>query len=257
MSLHSDVLAKSSELDSSELPQPDHQGRVPYDIPSIEKECFTFYKVFGDLKCGTPPLIMLHGGPGGGHEGGLILSQLWPLYGIPVIFYDQIGCASSTHLPETRGDHSFWTLDLFMNELNNLIDFLHLRDGVGFNVMGHSWGGMLGAAWAGTQPRGLQRLVLSSANASKVLSASSCLTLRLLLPPDVQKVLTEKEAARQFDDPEYKAAMLEFYKLCLFNGDAPSPESSMGIKHLRDDPTVYSTWYVRQSAIRNRAESFR
>jgi hypothetical protein len=44
-------------------------------------------------------------------------------YGIPVILYDQVGCGQSMLLPEMMGDTSFWTVDLFMEELENLLKF--------------------------------------------------------------------------------------------------------------------------------------
>ena len=40
---------------------------------------------------------------------------------IPVIMYDQLGCGNSTHLPEKMGDGDFWTPDLFLAELDNLL----------------------------------------------------------------------------------------------------------------------------------------
>lgn len=188
MALHEIATDTATNDSAIESPTPTKEGKIPYDIASIDHPCFTYYKVFGDLNSEATPLLAVHGGPGAGH-GSLCetYSQLWPLYRIPVIFYDQIGCGGSTHLPQTNGDHSFWTLELFLNELNNVVDFFKLR-GTGFHLLGHSWGGMLAASFAGTQPRGLQRLVLASANASKILSASGVLTSRLDLPPDVQRV---------------------------------------------------------------------
>lgn len=117
-------------------------GSIPFDIPGrSDITCFTYYKIFGDLSSGAPPVVVLHGGPGAGHEYLLPFAELWPQYGLPVIFYDQIGCASSTHLPQTAGDKEFWQEALFIAELNNLLDCLHLRVGPGFHLLGQSWGG--------------------------------------------------------------------------------------------------------------------
>lgn len=118
------------------------EGTAPFKIPGNEGiECFTYYKIFGDISSGTPPVVVLHGGPGCGHEYLLTFATLWSKYGLPVVFYDQIGCASSTHLPQTAGDKEFWKESLFIAELNNLLDSLNLRDGPGFHLLGHSWGG--------------------------------------------------------------------------------------------------------------------
>lgn len=42
-------------------------GTILFNVPGVDKECYTWYKVFGDLKTGTRPLIALHGGPGVGY----------------------------------------------------------------------------------------------------------------------------------------------------------------------------------------------
>lgn len=121
---------------------PTKEGTVPFEIPGkSDVPCFTYYKVIGDISCGAPPVVVLHGGPGAGHEYLLSFAELWPKYGLPVIFYDQIGCASSTHLRDTAGDKEFWQESLFITELNNLIDALKLRNGPGFHLLGQSWGG--------------------------------------------------------------------------------------------------------------------
>src|SRR6266480_2037383 len=42
--------------------------------------------------------------------------------GRAVVFYDQIGNGRSSHYPERGAD--FWTVDLFVRELHNLVDAL-------------------------------------------------------------------------------------------------------------------------------------
>ncbi|CAJ2509846.1 Uu.00g057460.m01.CDS01 [Anthostomella pinea] len=83
------------------------EGKAPFEIPSIAEPCFTYYKIIGDLASGAPPVVVVHGGPGAGHEYLLTFADLWWDDGLPVVFYDQIGCASSTHLPQKAGDQSF------------------------------------------------------------------------------------------------------------------------------------------------------
>jgi L-proline amide hydrolase len=55
--------------------------------------------------------------------------------------YDQLGCGKSTHLPEKAGDGEFWTTQLFLDELDNLVGNL-LGDGK-YDLLGQSWGGMV------------------------------------------------------------------------------------------------------------------
>ena len=85
----------------------DPRGTDPFPSSLCRDACFTFYKVFGDLACGKPPVVVLHGGPGSGHDYCLPFANHWPQYSLPVILYDQIGCGASTHLQSKNGDASF------------------------------------------------------------------------------------------------------------------------------------------------------
>ncbi|KAJ7608498.1 proline-specific peptidase [Mycena polygramma] len=121
----------------------DHSRRSTYDA---------WYKVVGDLHGATSrrPLVALHGGPGA--------------HSIPLVVYDQIGTGNSTHLPEKKGDTSFWTEQLFLDELDNLLTHLGTQDD--YDLLGHSWGGMFGSRHAAGGPAGLKHLVLASTPAS-------------------------------------------------------------------------------------------
>jgi L-proline amide hydrolase len=151
---------------------PVREGEVAWEVPNAGKPCKTWYKVMGDLdgpKQG-PVLIALHGGPGAGHEYLLPLADLYKPYGIPVIFYDQIGCGRSTHLRDKMGDAEFWSFELFIKEIDTLVDHLQLRDR-GFYLLGQSWGGVLAASYAmsrpqGKSPAGLRKLVIASGPSS-------------------------------------------------------------------------------------------
>ena len=73
------------------------------------------------------------------------LAKLTESFGLPTMFYDQLGNGNSSRLPQKIGHGTFWTESLFINELSNLIDHLDLRER-GFDLLGHSWSGMLGSA---------------------------------------------------------------------------------------------------------------
>lgn len=57
----------------------------------------------------------------------------------PIILYDQIGNARSTRFPDKP--QSFWTIDLFIDELVNLLAHFGVQEE--FYLLGHSWGGIL------------------------------------------------------------------------------------------------------------------
>lgn len=169
-------------------------------------------------------------------------------YGCSIVFYDQVGCASSTHLPETAGDEQFWRFPLFLAELDNLLDHLNLRDpsGLGFHLLGHSWGGMLAVAFASDPKRrqGLRRLVLASALSSTELFSQSNLINRSKLEPKVRKVLEECVAKRDFESQAYKEAAMVYNKTYLSREDPPPPLLLPAFKHLAEDTTVNKTMCV-------------
>lgn len=224
------------------LPTPTAEGQVPFQPPGkVDVPCSTYYKIFGDLSSGAPPVIFLHGGPGGGHEYLLSFAELWPRYGLPVILYDQIGCGASTHLPQTAGDKEFWQESLFVAELDHLIDHLKLADGPGYHLFGQSWGGLLGVAFAARQPRGLQRLVLASGLASMDLSEKSIQICLSEMPLDAQEALKKCVEEDDYKSQPVRDAMAIFSKNFVCRADPPPEELMLSMKHLGEDKTVYGT----------------
>lgn len=217
------------------------EGFASFVVEGLSEPCQTWYKVFGDLTTSTAPLIILHGGPGASHDYLLPLTDLAP--STALVFYDQIGNGRSTHLPDKAGDEQFWSVDLFKNELDNLLSHLGLR-GRPIDLYGHSWGGMLAAEWAAAQPNppNLRRLVLSNSLASVGAFLEGVTFLRSQLPDDVQEALNRAEKIEDFESPEYEAAVEVFYKRHLsLTRPWPPPEVQAALNWLAKDPTVYGT----------------
>jgi L-proline amide hydrolase len=78
--------------------------------------------------------------------------------------YDQIGCGRSTHLPEKKGDMDFWTMSLFLSELDNLLSHLEIQGN--YSLFGQSWGGSIAAEHAILHPKGLKKLIIANSSAS-------------------------------------------------------------------------------------------
>ena len=95
------------------------KGTVPFG------EYRTWYRVTGELGAGRPAVVVVHGGPGSTHDYLLPLARLAE-DGWPVVHYDQLGNGGSTHLPDSAPD--FWTVDLFLAELGNLVEELGIAD---------------------------------------------------------------------------------------------------------------------------------
>ncbi|KLO18947.1 proline iminopeptidase protein [Schizopora paradoxa] len=191
-------------MDGTTIDTPTTEGRAPFRHDGDELE--TWYKVVGDLGSGIP-LVTLHGGPGFPHYYMLSLADLATSYGIPVVFYDQLGVGVSTNLPDKPPD--FWTPDLFIEELENLLQHLDIHE---FDLLGHSWGGMLAAQFAATRsPRGLRKLIISNSTASQSMWTKCLDDLTRALPDDVQTTLKRHEEAQSFTHQEYRDAINVFY----------------------------------------------
>ncbi len=211
------------------IPEPSRTGTVgfgPYE---------TWFRVTGDLDGGEIPLVVVHGGPGAAHNYLLQIANLAST-GRPVIHYDQLGCGRSTHLRD-RGVE-FWTVELFLAELTNLVDALGLDR---YHVLGQSWGGMLGAEYAVTRPEGLASLVISNSPASMDLWVAEANRLRRDLPGDVRDALDRHEADGTTEDAAYLAATQVFYDrhVCRV---LPNPAEVIATQtQLNEDPVVYRT----------------
>ncbi|KAJ7434631.1 proline-specific peptidase [Mycena galericulata] len=211
------------------------EGTIPFTVGDETFE--TYYKLVGDVaNCAHGPLVVLHGGPGISHDYLIPIADLASRsISTAVIFYDQLGNGQSTHLPSK--DASFWTIDLFIAELENVLAFFQVTDC--FNILGHSWGGILVSEFiVRRQPPGLRRLVLSSVLASAKLRNEKLARLRPGLPEDVQAAFKKHEAAGTTKSEEYKAAMMVFWAKHACRLQPFPPEFLHSINLADEDPTV-------------------
>lgn len=103
------------------------EDTIPFKVPGSEKSYQTWYRTIGPLSDSRTSLIVLHDEPEACHEYLLPLEDLYTSHKIPVILYDQLGNGKSTRLPEKAGDQAFWTEELFIAELENLLTHLGIR----------------------------------------------------------------------------------------------------------------------------------
>jgi len=165
----------------------------------------TWYKICGDLSSDATPLLLLHGGPGYPHY------HLQPLEvlaskGIPVIFYDQLGCGKS----DRPDNPELWTIELFIEEIETIRKALSLEK---INILGHSWGGTLALEYMFTHPRGVERLILSSPLLDTKLWIEEADRLKDKLPKTTAKVMRIHEKAGTTDTKEYEDAYQQFVKM--------------------------------------------
>ena len=134
---------------------------------------------------------------------------------------------------------SFWTTQLFKDELAALVD--HLGIAGRYHVLGQSWGGMLAMDHALDQPPGLLSVVAADSPANADAFARGAVALLDTLPPETKATILRHEEAGTTDDPEYAAAVQEFYTRYVCRLD-PWPDALVAsFDAMEADPTVYGT----------------
>jgi proline-specific peptidase len=104
------------------------------------------------------PVVLLHGGPGADHTD--FLPYLTPLARrFRLVLFDQRGCGRSERLDDARE----YRLERMVEDLDALRRHLGLAR---WNVLGHSFGGILAQAYAIRHPRRVTRLILAGTASS-------------------------------------------------------------------------------------------
>jgi proline-specific peptidase len=200
----------------------DEQGYIPVDGHRV------WYRRVGS---GGIPLLLLHGGPGAGHD------YLEPLQGLArdreVIFFDQLGCGRS----DQPADRSLWRIERFVREVDTVRTALGLDR---IHLLGQSWGGWLGIEYLLSQPRGIVSATLASTSASIPQFVAEANRLKAQLPPEMVAVMQRCEAAGDWRNPQYEAAVMEFYRRHLCRLD-PWPDALLRSVRNLDGNAVYET----------------
>lgn len=129
------------------IPAPDREAMVPVAGGRV------YVRVNGDLHGPRPPLVAIHGGPGGTHNS--LVELLALADDRAVVLYDQLDCGKSDRPDDPRN----WTVARFTDELEAIRAALGVPR---WHVCGHSWGGTLALEYGARRPAALQGLVLAS-----------------------------------------------------------------------------------------------
>lgn len=148
------------------------------------------------------PLLLIHGGPGAGHD------YLEPLEALgterEVIFWDQLGCGRSDR-PENR---ALWTIERFADEVEEVRAALGLAR---CHILGQSWGGWLAVEYMLRRPAGVASVVFASTSCSIPEFSRECRRLIDLLPEAQRDAIHHHAARGAFQHPDYLAALDLFY----------------------------------------------
>jgi proline iminopeptidase len=159
-----------------------------------------WYKVSGSGS--ATPAILLHGGPG---FASFYLKSMEALSADrPVVRYDQLGAGHSDGMKDT----AMMNIAHFVRELDAL------RTKLGYDkvhLIGHSWGTILGLEYYRAHPEHVASLTLMSAALDIPTWEKNAKALVKTLPDSLQKTIAKSEAAGDFKNPAYEAALMEFY----------------------------------------------
>lgn len=213
-------------------------GQITIDVPGGRVGC---------LVAGTgrgTPLLVLHGGPGLGHD------YLEPLNALgadrPVVFFDQVGSPGA----EFEDDTSLWRLERFVTEVDAV------RHGLGLDrchVFGHSFGGWLALEYTLHHPARVASLILASASASIREYVDHLRRLKAAMPTEDIAVLDRCAAIRDFENTGYTESLMRFMRRHICRLDpwpdallrsfqnyqrSPAPAQLMGPDYFTPDGTL-------------------
>lgn len=124
-------------------------------IPSIDINGVLLHaETYGDPA--DPIMIVIHGGPGADYRGLLNFKQFAD-DSMFVVFYDQRGCGLSQRL----GKEGFSAVQVYIDELDGVINHYRQNSSQKVVLAGHSWGAMLATAYINQKPSEINGLVLA------------------------------------------------------------------------------------------------
>jgi proline-specific peptidase len=128
-------------------PAPTREAMVPVEGGRV------YVRVNGDLNAAKPPVVFIHGGPGGTHSAFL---EMLPLASDrAVILYDQLDSGRSDQPNAVQN----WHVARFVKELDGIRRYLNVPR---WHVIGHSWGGTVALEYGAQRPEALAGLGLAS-----------------------------------------------------------------------------------------------
>lgn len=170
-----------------------------------------YVRVNGALDGPRAPIVLIHGGPGGTHNG--LMEALALADDRAVILYDQLDSGRSDH----PGDPANWTVARFTDELEAIRTALGVP---AWHVAGHSWGGTIALEYGARRPMALRGLVLGSPLVSTRRWIADADTLRTQLPAPTQATLKACDTPAAPSAKACEAATRDFY--AAFNGREPA-----------------------------------
>lgn len=169
-------------------------------------------RINGDLNNGRAPIVMVHGGPGGGHWYFLNATALADERA--VILYDQLDSGKS----DRPGDPANWTVARFLDELEAIRAYLGVDR---WHVLGASWGGLVALEYGARQPTALAGLILQSPLIATAAWLADASRLKEAMPADVRALLDLCEIPGAAGEDACARATEAFYRRHVYLADPP------------------------------------
>ena len=211
------MLAPAAAARPAQYPAPARELLVPVQGGRV------YVRINGSADAQSPPVLAIHGGPGGTHAS---LLDLLDLAGERmVVLYDQLDCGRS----DRPNDPANWTVGRFVDEIEAIRAALGVSR---WHVLGHSWGGAVALEYGARRPAALAGLVLASPLISTKSWLSDANALRGRLPAEVQADLVRCESAAPPPEARCDAATGAFYQ--SFNRREPLSQARRAYTHPED-----------------------
>ncbi len=124
-------------------------------IPSINIDGILLHsETYGDPT--NPMIVVIHGGPGGDYRGMLKFKEL-ANDDMFVVFYDQRGAGLSERVDES----AFGSVQVYIDELDAVINHYRHDSDQQIVLAGHSWGAMLATAYVNQNSNNIDGLILA------------------------------------------------------------------------------------------------
>jgi len=158
---------------------------------------------------GDRTVVVISGGPGCACDYMRESHKHYIKEGFRVVAWDQLGSGQS----DRPADRSLWAIPRFVEELETVRATLNLGK---IDVIGNSWGGVLGLEYALAYPQQLNRFVMCNIAVNAALMNQGFKQCKLALGHETAKMIALREAEGTTSHPEYQAAvtLLNYRHLC-------------------------------------------
>ena len=154
-----------------------------------------------------PRILLVQGGPGTTHDYLISTAQSLAGQGYSVTMYGPIG----TDYSDKAASYEFCDLDWFINELNQVVDYLKTKTSQ-INLLGHSWGGYLSIEYVLRYPNKIAQLIVSNAVSSMAEYNRYCAEVIVpSYPPDKWNVANSIIESKNFTDPKFNELFWEIH----------------------------------------------